>query len=173
MKKQAILALILVLALVSCKNNTNNQTDHKEQPVTTAPTAQTTTNEEPILKPDHVFSGDCAATSLDWPGNYLGAVANKNGIARLRLTLNKDWAFTLKIMALEDLKTGDVKENLQKEVTGTFTFDKTGQIIKLLGTNHPATNDMISVGVGENYLSVLGGDLKPLGKDGDMNTLYK
>ena len=175
MTKLTILAIAISLTLASCKENTDKQsTNNVPAPSNEQVALPAPRNEEPVLKYGHVFSGDCAATSLDWPGEYLGAVVNKdNGTARLRLTLNKDWTYTLKVMALENLPSGDVKENLQKEYKGTFTFDKAGQNIKLLGTNHPATNDMISVRVEENRLSVLDGNMKELNKDGDMNTLYK
>jgi hypothetical protein len=174
MRVTLIFALIVILALVGCKTKNSNQTPNNTDSSKNVQAAKANNEVEPILKYGHVFSGDCAATSLDWPGNYMGAVANQaNGIARLRLSLNKDWTYSMKVMALQDLQNGSVKEKLQKEVSGTFTFDKTGQIIKLIGSNHPLTNDMISVAVGESSLSVLDGNLKPLSNDGDMNALYK
>lgn len=151
MTKQTLLAVAIALILASCKENNNSKT----QDITKAPTTSTeqatapaSTNEEDVLKSDYVFSGDCAATSLDWQGDYLGAVVNKNnGTARLRLTLNKDWTYVLKVMALENLPSGDVKENFQNEYKGTFTFDKAGENIKLLGALHPETNEVIALRV--------------------------
>jgi hypothetical protein len=174
MKLSALLAFTIAIAVASCENKTDSKASATSEPAKQEQATAASAGEEPILKNGHVFSGDCAATSLDWPGKYVGAVANKDsGIARLRLTLNKDWTYAVKVMALVDQANGDAKETLQKEYAGTFTWDKAGQIIKLLGANQPGTGEVIAVSVGENALSVLGADLKALGKDGDMNTLHK
>ncbi len=173
MTKKAILALAIIISLTSCKDSNNKETENKDQPARTEQVAITpSVNDEPVLKYGHVFIGDCSATSIDWAGSYKGVIASvDNSKAQLNLTLNENWTYALNIMAIDNLQKGDSSKNLQYK--GTFTFNKTGQIIKLLGTKHPLTNEMISVSVGENRVSVLGGDLKELSKDGDMNTLNK
>ncbi len=175
MTKQTILALAITLALASCNDNSTKTTKTIEQTSTKeVATDSLTLNGEAILKYGHQFSNDCSANSIDWPGSYVGATANKgNNYARLRLTLNKDWTYNLKIMSIEYEANGGVKEILQNETNGTFTFDGAGQIIKLIGTKHPLTNELISLRVGESYLSVLDGNLKELSNDGDMNALHK
>lgn len=176
-KRITVHPLIIILAFVligaSCNNESKSTLKAQDSTNEQINTAQIL-NVEPILKYGHVFPKDCAATSLDWSGNYVGATANKgDNPARLHLALHKDWRYNLKVMSLEYLDNGGVIENFQSETNGAFTFDSAGQIIKLIGSKHPLTSELIAVSVKENYLSMLGGDLKELSKDGDMNTLYK
>lgn len=108
MKKNLILAGLLVIGLVSCKKQENNS--EETQAVTE-------------FADEHT-----ARKSLDWAGEYQGVLpcVDCEGI-RTTIVLNSDETFNLK----QEYFDGDDSDTI--EVNGYFSWDETGFIITLEG----------------------------------------
>lgn len=147
MKKYiASFAILALGVVVGCQKNSSSETVTTSQSDTVA------------VENTHLPTGDTSENAIDWSGTYEAILpcADCPGIKTI-LTLNPDKTFTIN----EEYIDRDVKS----EDRGGFSWDSTGSVIKLEGTN-----TKYQYKVGENQLFQL--DTEGNVIDGPMKDLY-